>query len=44
MVPLKIACLKILSRMYSRHTGSNVGYKLLKFAQDFHEKYSILMT
>ena len=43
MVSLKIACLKILSRLYSRHAGSTVGYKLLKFSQEFHEKYSVAM-
>jgi hypothetical protein len=43
MTPLKSTCLKILSRLYSRHTGSNVGYKLLKFAEDFHAKYSVPM-
>lgn len=32
MSPLKIACLKILSRIYSRHISGNVSYKLIKFA------------
>lgn len=32
MIPLKIVCLKILSRIYSRHIGGNVSYKLIKFA------------
>ena len=40
MVPLKIACLKILNRLYSRHTSDKISYKLLKFAEDFHNSYS----
>ncbi len=33
MGPLKIAALKILSRLYSRHTTSSIPYKLLKFSE-----------
>lgn len=44
MVPLKLACLKILSRLYARHAGSNISYKLLKFSQEFHQKYSPSLT
>lgn len=40
MEPLKVICLKILNRLYSRHAASNVPYKLIKFSQDFHERYS----
>jgi hypothetical protein len=37
----KIVCLKILCRIYSRHVGGNVGYKLLKFAEEFYFRYSV---
>lgn len=41
ILPLKTVCLKILSRLYIRHTSSKtVSYRLLSFAQNFHQKYS----
>ena len=42
--PLKIVTLKILVRLYSRHTTSKVEYKLMSFALDFHQKYSRVMV
>ena len=45
IVPLKKVCLKILSRLYLRHTSSKtVSYRLLSFAQSFHNKYSCPMV
>ena len=45
IVLLKRTCLKILSRLYIRHTSAKtVSYKLLSFAQNFHCKYSSPMV
>lgn len=44
MQPLKVVSLQILTRIYSRHVSAHASYKLIKFAEDFHSKYSCPMV